>query len=426
MARIFLGIPIPIPNLSPRCCLYISVFLGAAILNIAWLTLPHYSVNRNPFLSDFQPPFNVFLPKHEDVDFISGPPYPAPTPTGSYNYKKAEWDEDLKHQDSDFISSPHYPAPAPTGSHNYKKAEWDEDSNYLADFSSTYKEMESKFKVYVYRDDVLNKYYKFPFPITDPDRLTWEYRNEGYFFRNINMSTFLTTDPKQAQLFFIPIRTHLMQSTEPSYEEMEIIVQNYVQSLIQEHPYWNRSQGADHFFVHCRETIYVPLLNNAIQVLCATQDVRQFNPSMDMFLPPLGYDIYPEDFNLSSGYDFIDRKRIVASKILKDLKIDVCSCSIALYYYYACIAKAIVENCIPVVSLSYPELPFNNTLDWTKFSVIDSEGDVLVNNIQEQLQEIVKDIEDETLIKLFSNLRKVNNVLTSSPVEKASYSGVLI
>ena len=70
MARIFLGIPIP--NLSPRCFLYISVFLGTAILNIAWLTLPHYSVNRNPFLSDFQPPFNVFLPKHEDVDFISG------------------------------------------------------------------------------------------------------------------------------------------------------------------------------------------------------------------------------------------------------------------------------------------------------------------------------------------------------------------
>ena len=177
MARIFLGIPIP--NLSPRCFLYISVFLAAAILNIAWLTLPHYSVNRNPFLSDFQPPFNVFLPKHEDVDFISGPPYPAPTPTGSYNYKKAEWDED---------------------------------SNYLVDFSSTYKEMESKFKVYMYRDDVLNKYYKFPFPTTDPDSFTWEYRDEGYFFSNINKSTFLTTDPKQAQLFFIPIRTHLMLS----------------------------------------------------------------------------------------------------------------------------------------------------------------------------------------------------------------------
>ena len=61
-----------------------------------------------------------------------------------------------------------------------------------------------------------------------------------------------------------------------------------------------------------------------------------------------------------------------------------------------------------------------------KFSVIDSEGDVLVNNIQEQLLEIVKDIEDEAIIKLFSNLREVNNVQTSSPVEKASYSGVLI
>ena len=106
---------------------------------------------------------------------------------------------------------------------------------------------------------------------------------------------------------------------EPSYEEMEIVVQNYVQSLIQEHPYWNRSQGADHFFVHCHESIDVPLLNNAIRVLCATQDVRQFNPSMDMFLPPLGYDIYPADFNLSSGYDFIDR--YIAHIIKKKKKI---------------------------------------------------------------------------------------------------------
>ena len=165
---------------NPRNHLLLTAFLCAAIFFIAVQTVQYYSLNNNPLLSDIHPPFNVSLPKHEDSDFISGP---------------------------------HYPPPTPTGSHNYKKAEWDEDSNYRVDFSSTYKEMESKFKVYVYRDDVLYKYYKFPFPTTDPDRLTWEYRNEGYFFRNINMSTFLTTDPKQAQLFFIPIRTHLMQST---------------------------------------------------------------------------------------------------------------------------------------------------------------------------------------------------------------------
>ena len=198
---------------NPRNHLLLTAFLCAAIFFIAVQTVQYYSLNNNPLLSDIHPPFNVSLPKHEDSDFISGPHYPPPTPTGSHNYKKAEWDEDSKHEDSDFIFSPHYPAPTPTGSHNYKKAEWDEDSKYRVDFSSTYKEMESKFKVYVYRDDVLYKYYKFPFPTTDPDRLTWEYRNEGYFFRNINMSTFLTTDPKQAQLFFIPIRTHLMQST---------------------------------------------------------------------------------------------------------------------------------------------------------------------------------------------------------------------
>ncbi|XP_050259832.1 probable glycosyltransferase At5g25310 [Quercus robur] len=389
---------------NPRNHLLLTAFLCGAIFFIAVHTVQYYSLNNNPLLSDIHPPFNVSLPKHEDSDFISGPHYPPPTPTGSHNYKKAEWDEDSKHEDSDFIVSPHYPAPTPTGSHNYKKAEWDEDSNYRVDFSSTYKEMESKFKVYVYQDDVLNKYYKFPFPTTDPDRLTWEYRNEGYFFRNINMSTFLTTDPKQAQLFFIPIRTHLMQSTGP-YKKMAIVVKNYVQSLVNEHPYWNRSQGADHFFVNCHKigvlaTRNFPLLKNAIRVLCATWHAFEFDRSKDMFLPP-------------PGYDFKEyRRRLVKSKISEDLEIDVCSCSMALYYYYAaCITEAIVENCIPVVSFRNPDLPFNNTLDWTKFSVIASEKYVPVDDIIPQLQDNVKDIEDEkTLVKLFSNLHETIGV----------------
>jgi hypothetical protein len=58
-----------------------------------------------------------------------------------------------------------------------------------------------------------------------------------------------------------------------SYENMTIIVQNYVQSLISKYPYWNRTLGADHFFVTChdvgvRATEGVELLvKNSIRVV---------------------------------------------------------------------------------------------------------------------------------------------------------------
>ena len=68
---------------------------------------------------------------------------------------------------------------------------------------------------------------------------------------------------------------------------------------------------------------------------------------------------------------------------------------------------------LAVVSFRNPDLPFNNTLDWTKFSVIASEKYVPVDDIIPQLQDNVRDIEDETLVKLFSNLHEVNNVLMS-------------
>ncbi|CAN7136082.1 unnamed protein product [Brassica rapa subsp. narinosa] len=36
-------------------------------------------------------------------------------------------------------------------------------------------------------------------------------------------------------------------------EEHRMIVQNYVDGLIAKYPYWNRTLGADHFFVTCHD-----------------------------------------------------------------------------------------------------------------------------------------------------------------------------
>jgi len=82
---------------------------------------------------------------------------------------------------------------------------------------------------------------------------------------------------------------NIMQGT--SYDNMTIIVQNYVESLISKYPYWNRTLGADHFFVTChdvgvRATEGLPLLvKNSIRAVCSPSYDVGFIPHKDVALP---------------------------------------------------------------------------------------------------------------------------------------------
>jgi hypothetical protein len=62
---------------------------------------------------------------------------------------------------------------------------------------------------------------------------------------------------------------------------MTVIVEKYVERLISKYPYWNKTKGADHFFVICHEkgvgvAEQVPFLKkNPIRLVCpATHDTR--------------------------------------------------------------------------------------------------------------------------------------------------------
>ncbi|EOX91902.1 Exostosin family protein isoform 2 [Theobroma cacao] len=152
-------------------------------------------------------------------------------------------------------------------------------------YKLNFKEMERKFKVYIYPDGDPKTFYQ------TPRKLTGKYASEGYFFQNIRESRFRTDYPDQAHLFFIPISCHKMRGKGTSYENMTIIVQNYLDSLIGKYPYWNRTLGADHFFVTChdvgvRATEGVPfLVKNAIRVVCSPSYDVGFIPHKDVALP---------------------------------------------------------------------------------------------------------------------------------------------
>ncbi|XVF67294.1 hypothetical protein PTKIN_Ptkin10aG0109500 [Pterospermum kingtungense] len=148
--------------------------------------------------------------------------------------------------------------------------------------------MERRFKIFVYPDGDPNTYYHTPMSFSG------KYASEGYFFKNIRESSrFLTNDPTKAHLFFIPISCHKMRRKGLSNENMTSTVQKYVESLIVKYPFWNRTLGADHFFVTCHDiglkaTVGVPhFVKKSIRVVCTPRDDDGYIPHKDCSLPQI-------------------------------------------------------------------------------------------------------------------------------------------
>ncbi|XP_008800113.1 probable glycosyltransferase At5g03795 [Phoenix dactylifera] len=301
-------------------------------------------------------------------------------------------------------------------------------------FRRNYAEMERKFKVFIYPDGDPNTYYQ------TPRKLTGKYASEGYFFQNIRESRFRTDDPDQADLFFIPISPHKMRGKGTSYENMTMIVQNYVEGLISKYPYWNRTLGADHFLVTCHDVGVrafegLPfLIKNSIRVVCSPSYDVGYIPHKDVALPQV-----LQPFALPAGGNDIENRTILGfwaghrnskirvilarawendtelaisnnriSRAIGELvyqkqfyRTKFCICPGGSQVNSARIADSIHYGCIPVILSNYYDLPFNDILDWHKFSLILKESDVY------QLKSILKTISHEEFIALHKSLVEV-------------------
>lgn len=301
-------------------------------------------------------------------------------------------------------------------------------------FRLNYVEMLKRFKVYVYSDGDPKTYYQ------TPRKLTGKYSSEGYFFQNLKDSSFLTDDPDQADLFFIPISCHKMRGKGISYGNMTIIVRDYVESLMSKYPYWNRTLGADHFFVTChdvgvRATEGLPnLVKNSIRVVCSPSYDVGFIPHKDVALPQI-----LQPFALPAGGNDIENRttlgfwaghrnskiRVILARVWEnDTELDIsnnrinratghlvyqkrfyrtkfCICPGGSQVNSARIADSIHYGCVPVILSNYYDLPFNDILDWHKFAVVLKEKDVY------QLKQILKSITQEEFVRLHNNLVKV-------------------
>ncbi|KAJ6366400.1 hypothetical protein OIU77_002894 [Salix suchowensis] len=300
------------------------------------------------------------------------------------------------------------------------------------DFNVDYMEMEKNFKIFVYPHNTTI--------CDEPRKPDGEYASEGLFFENLYQSRFLTKDPDKAHLFLIPTYCHSLPAEGRSVNERSMAMVDFVMSLISEDPYWNRTLGADHFFVTCSDihvtatARIVNLMKNSIRVMCSPRYDVEYAPHKDVSLPQKttlafwsgqpdshiretlinnwGFD--PE-LEIHIGFEASTAEgRWEFHDDLSKSKFCICPGGPQLD---GVLAAAINYGCVPVILSDYYDVPFKDILDWKKFSVIIKEIDVY------QLKKILAEIpkngirspahqrnHDHSLYIVFLNSLLVNQV----------------
>lgn len=122
----------------------------------------------------------------------------------------------------------------------------------------SHKEMVKRFKVWAYREGEQ--------PLVHDGPTKHIYSIEGHFIDEMESgkSTFMACHPDEAHIFFLPISvTYIVEYiykpvTNYARDRLVRIVSDYIYTVADRYPYWNRSSGADHFFVSCHDwVIYI-------------------------------------------------------------------------------------------------------------------------------------------------------------------------
>lgn len=123
----------------------------------------------------------------------------------------------------------------------------------IAGTDRSYEIMEKVFKVYIYKDGSK--------PLVHCGPTTGIYASEGQFIKSIKRANgHVVKDPAKAHMFFLPYSvqhmvTHLYVPNTHSMLPLATFIKNYVNSLAARYPFWNRTQGADHFYVSCHDWV---------------------------------------------------------------------------------------------------------------------------------------------------------------------------
>lgn len=233
------------------------------------------------------------------------------------------------------------------------------------------------------------KIYSYP----PPDTLSFDSKVESMFYSSLIHSPFVTQNPEEAHLFFIPFSFN--SGVSPRFAAS--VVGDYRTEFI----YWNRTLGADHFFLSCNgvghgsDRNVVELKKNSVQISCFPTTPGLFIPHKDVSLPPLanvhlpahapgskktshlGYVRYNwvKDSNLVEQL-LADPEFLVESEPSDQMTYDerLAGSKFCLFEYgpdISAIGEALSFGCVPVVITDRPiqDLPLMDVLTWQQMAV---------------------------------------------------------
>ncbi|XP_010250233.1 PREDICTED: probable glycosyltransferase At5g20260 isoform X1 [Nelumbo nucifera] len=307
-------------------------------------------------------------------------------------------------------------------------------------FHQSHIEMEKRFKVWVYKEGEP--------PLVHDGPLNNIYSTEGQFIDEMDNghSPFLARHPDEAHAFFLPlsvvnvVRFIYKPVTSYARDRLQHVVEDYIGVISSKYPYWNISQGADHFMVSCHD--WAPDVSDAnpelfkhfIRVLCNANITEGFRPGIDASLPeintPFGTLGQPNfgqaphkrtllAFFAGGAHGYIRRVLLQQWKD-KDKDVQVheylpkgmnytrlmgqskfCLCPSGYEVASPRIVEAIYAGCVPAIISDNYWLPFSDVLDWSQFSV-----QIPVEKIPE-IKTILQGISQDKYLKMQKKVRRV-------------------
>lgn len=280
-------------------------------------------------------------------------------------------------------------------------------------FRQSYREMEKRFKIYVYSEGEE--------PLVHNGPCKEIYAIEGRFIQELQGDNpFLTTDPDKAHVYFLPFSVAMMvaylyEKESGNMDPLRLFVGDYVDVLMHKYPFWNRSGGADHFMLSCHDwgpaitRSNMGLGEKAIRVLCNANTSEGYVPWKDASLPEIhlvgghipaqlggpptkdrphlaffaGRDHGPVRPQLFKHWEGKDDDIIVYQWLPEHLNYHelmkssrFCICPGGYEVNSPRIVEAIYNECVPVIIADEFVLPFSDILNWESFSLHVRESDI--------------------------------------------------
>ncbi|KAK6129683.1 hypothetical protein DH2020_036549 [Rehmannia glutinosa] len=305
----------------------------------------------------------------------------------------------------------------------------------LSAFVRSYEIMEKKLKIYIYNDGKR--------PVFHQPRLKGIYASEGWFMKQLEESDqFVTRNPGEAHLFYLPFSSQLLVDyvyvrDSHTFRDINEYLENYIGTIKTKYPFWNRTDGGDHFLVACHDWAPIEtrrLMANSIRALCNSDIKEGFRFGKDVSLPET-YVHSPQNPQIKQigGAPPSERKILaffagqmhgyVRPILLQhwenkdpDMKIfgrmqkgyvwhmknsKYCICAKGYEVNSPRVVEAIMYECVPVIISDNFVPPFFDVLKWDSFAVFVPEKDI------PNLKNILVSISDKRYVLMQKRVKMV-------------------